>query len=603
VIKAGPRAVLALITALAFCMSAGAAEKVRVQLKWLHQFQFAGYYAALEKGYYRDAGLDAELIEGAPGVDPAHVVLEGRAEYGVGTPELLLARAAGEPIVVLGAIFQHSAYVFIAIEGTGIESIADLHGKRVMIEPQAAELYAYLRREQLPPDSLHIVPHTFSLATLTNKQVDAMSGYSTDEPFTLQSAHVPYLTFTPRAGGVDFYGDCFFTTESEIHAHPQRVRAFREATLNGWEYALKHPEEIIELLVTKYHSKKSREALAFEAMEMRDLIHPELIPVGYMYAGRWKHIMETYQELGMLKEPIDLDGFIYDPNPTTDLTWLYWVTGGALLLALATFGILLPVMRLNGRLKLEIEDRIAVEQMLDTARDASIRATQAKMEFVTHITHDLRTPVSSIIMQAELMDDGKLDPQRKEEVGVIKEAGEHLLTLVNDLLDMNRLEAGQIELANIPFKLEEALDPVVDVLGVAAKRKGIALTLSIPSDLPGLQGDPGRLRQILFNLAGNAVKFTDAGRVAIRASKTPAGWLRLEVADTGPGIEANDLAAIFDPFTRASGRKTRAKEGTGLGLAIVKRLAEAMGGRASVQSTVGAGSTFALELPILDRSP
>ncbi|MGH8045623.1 MAG: sensor histidine kinase, partial [Chthoniobacterales bacterium] len=294
------------------------------------------------------------------------------------------------------------------------------------------------------------------------------------------------------------------------------------------------------------------------------------------------------------------DKFLYDPSPKTNYAWLYWTTGTALALALCTFGILLPIWRLNGRLKLEIKDRIEVEKMLDTARDASIRASQAKMEFLTQITHDLRTPVSSIIMQAELMDTASLDAQRREEIGVIHEAGEHLLALVNDLLDMNRLEAGHVELADVPFRLEQALDPVIAVLGVAAKRKGISLAQTVDPSLPGLRGDPDRLRQILFNLAGNAVKFTDSGSVTMSATKSENGWLRLDVRDTGPGIESSELAAIFDPFTRASNHKTRAKEGTGLGLTIVKRFAEAMGGRVSVQSTLGSGSTFTLELPLLD---
>ncbi|MGH8045841.1 MAG: ABC transporter substrate-binding protein, partial [Chthoniobacterales bacterium] len=281
------------VLAILLLVPAHAADKVRVQLKWLHQFQFAGYYAAIEKGYYRDAGLDVTLIEGAPGVDPAKVVLNGSAEFGVGTPELVLERAAGAPIVVLGVIFQHSPYVFLALEGTGITDVAALAGKRVMIEPQAAELYAYLLHEGVNRGAVQIVPHTFSVQDLADGKVAAMSGYSTDEPFTLQSQHRRYLAFTPRAGGVDFYGDCFFTTEAQIHDHPARVRAFREATLKGWDYALKHPEEIIDLLVAKYHSRKSREALQFEAAQMRELMHPEIIPVGYMYAGRWKHIADT----------------------------------------------------------------------------------------------------------------------------------------------------------------------------------------------------------------------------------------------------------------------------------------------------------------------
>lgn len=120
--------------------AAGDLDHVRVQLKWLHQFQFAGYYAAIEQGFYRDAGLEVELIEGSPEVDPARIVLEGGAEFGVGTPEILLSLAEGKPLVVLGVIFQHSPYGILSLQESGISSVKDLFGKRIMIEPQAAEL-------------------------------------------------------------------------------------------------------------------------------------------------------------------------------------------------------------------------------------------------------------------------------------------------------------------------------------------------------------------------------------------------------------------------------------------------------------------------------
>lgn len=585
---------------LFFCGHAAAVEAVRVQLKWLHQFQFAGYYAAIEKGYYRDAGMEVELIEGAPGIDPAEVVLSGGAEYGVGTPELLLAKAEGKPIVVLGVIFQHSPYVFLALEEGPIDDVSNLAGARIMIEPQAAELYAYLRRELVPTEGMTVLPHAFSAEALVNGGVDAMSAYSTDEPFTLHHAGVPYATFSPRAGGVDFYGDCFFTTEREIREHPERVRAFREATLKGWEYALEHPEEIVDLILARYGSKKSREALLFEATEMRRLVHPEIIPIGYMYEGRWRHIMETYEELGMLDGPVDLTGFLYNPNPLKDYARIAWIAGGALVLVAGSLAILLPVWRLNRRLRMEVTERIEAGRLLEEARDAAVRAAHAKMEFLAQISHDLRTPVASILMQAELMEHDAVEPERQEEVKVIREAGEHLLGLVNDLLDINRLESGGIEFADEPFRMEDVVTPVADVLGVAARRKGLDMSVKVDAGLPGLSGDPARVRQILFNLVGNAVKFTDAGAVSINARRADDGGLRVEVADTGPGFPVEESERIFSPFARGPGGA--AKDGVGLGLAIVKRLAEAMGGRVWAQSVVGEGSRFIVELPLCEES-
>lgn len=591
----------ALLVVLGTGREACAVEKVRVQLKWLHQFQFAGYYAAVAKGYYRDAGLEVELIEGAPGIDPVNVVLEGRAEFGVGTPELLLSRAKGDPVVVLGVIFQHSPYVFLVLKESGIDDVTDLAGKRVMIEPQAAELYAYLRHEKVGLEGIEILPHTFSTEALVNGDVDVMSAYSTDEPFTLRKEGIPYLIFTPRASGVDFYGDCFFTTEKEIRERPDLVKAFYEATIQGWNYALENPEEIIEMIVTKYGSVKSREELRFEAEIMRDLMHPELVPVGYMHEGRWRHILETYRELNMLDGPVDLEKFLYNPDPKLNYTPFFWGMGGALVLAVGAWSVVLPIVRLNKRLRVEIDERIKIEKKLEAACDAAILASQARMDFLNQVSHDLRSPLNAIIVQTEILRENETDESIKDQLGVIEEAGDHLLTLVNDLLDMNRLESGHIELAEEVFPVTAVIDPVAKVLGVAAKRKGLNLSVEVEKNLPDLHGDPNRLRQILFNLVGNAVKFTDTGLVCIRAGRTDSGWLRLEVEDSGSGIADADFRRIFDPFERVHSHSKNPKEGSGLGLSIVKRLTEAMGGCVKVESQLAKGSRFWVELPVFAR--
>lgn len=326
------------------------AEHVRLQLKWQHQFQFAGYYAAVAQGYYREAGLDVELMEAEPGHDPVQTVLKGGAEYGVGTSELLLLRGAGQPVVVLATIFQHSPLVLLALHRAGVNDLHDLHDKPLMIEPQSAELFAYFRNEGIDPKTLHVVHHTFSTDDLLQGRVAAMSAYSTDEPFTLRAAGVEFLTFTPRAGGIDFYGDNLFTTEDEIRQHPARARAFRQASLRGWDYALAHPREMIDLILRDYGRRKSRSHLEFEAEQTALLMHPGLIEVGHMNPGRWRHIADTYAEFGMLPRGFPLEGFLYETNPTQNLRWLYWALAAACVLAVAGFGWLLPLLRLNRRL-------------------------------------------------------------------------------------------------------------------------------------------------------------------------------------------------------------------------------------------------------------
>lgn len=338
-------------------------EKVSLQLKWNHAFQFAGYYAALEKGYYREAGLDVELIEAAPGTDPLESVLSDRAQYGVGTSSLLLARKSGKPVVVLAAIFQHSPLVLVAREdktSNGTQGLHDIVGKRVMIEPQSDELIAYLKQEGIALDRLVQVPHSFQPDDLIEGRVDAMSAYVSNELYYLERARLDYQVYTPRTGGIDFYGDNLFTTEKELRAHPERVRAFREASLQGWQYAMQHPEEIVDLILTRYSKKHPRDFYLFEAQRMASLLRTDLIEVGYMNRGRWRHIADTYADLGLLPRNYRLDGFLYEPDAHRDLTTLY--IAFALLAAVSL--VALYIHRINRRLSRALSESRAAEERI-----------------------------------------------------------------------------------------------------------------------------------------------------------------------------------------------------------------------------------------------
>jgi signal transduction histidine kinase/CheY-like chemotaxis protein len=575
--------------------AAQAGERVRVQLKWVHQFQFAGYYAALSQGYYREAGLDVTLMPGEPDLDPADVVLAGRAEYGVGTPEVLLDYAHGKPLLVLAVIFQHSPYIFLSLEDSGIDDIVDLAGRKVMIEPQSAELYAYLHREQVPVNDLTLLPHTFSPQTLVKKEADAMSAYVTTEPYELARDGVPYSSFNPRSSGVDFYGDLLFTTQTHARRQSAQVKAFRAATLRGWDYAFKHEQEIIDLIVRDYDPTKDRGALEFEAREMRKLIHPEIIPIGYMYEGRWQHIEETYRELGMLKGEVNLGHFLYDPDPKPDYSWVYWLAGAALFTILGAVAVLLPLWRMNRNLR--------------HARDHAESANRAKERFVAMVSHELRTPMNGVMGFTSLLHRTPLNPEQAEYVRLIETSTASLSELISDLLDFSRIEAGRVELEIIPFHLRGALEDLVQFFAPMADKKDILLRYDPREPLPHyVLGDPARLRQILMNLLGNAIKFTDVGAVTLgvqveeiletRAKGPATPWLQFIVRDTGAGMGEEELARAFEPYAQANASIRRRYGGTGLGLAISRRLATQMGGHLVLSSTPGKGTLAVLRLPL-----
>lgn len=236
----------------------------------------------------------------------------------------------------------------------------------------------------------------------------------------------------------------------------------------------------------------------------------------------------------------------------------------------------------------------------DALAQEAMAASTAKSTFLAQVSHDLRTPLHAIVGMTEVLRAGPLDATQHKEVATISDAGDALLRLINDLLDLSRIEAGRIDLAREPFQIDDVLDQIADLMAPAAQRKGLAYIHWVEPGLPGgLIGDAERLRQTLFNLVGNAVKFTEQGNVIVRASRE-GSLLRIHVSDTGRGIAEEHLEGLFTPFNRGDPELARRIEGTGLGLAITRRLAEAMGGTVTVRSTLGEGTEFTVELPIVD---
>ncbi|MFG1462985.1 ABC transporter substrate-binding protein [Xanthobacter sp. DSM 24535] len=331
-----------------------ALEPVVIQLKWSHQFQFAGFYAALSRGFYRDAGLDVSLLEGGPAIDPVTVVLSGAAAFGVGNSSLLLDRAHGRPLVSLAAIFQHSPFVVLARRGDGIDGPADLAGRKVMIEEHSAEVLAYFHALGLWPGKLQMLPYGGDPMVLAQGDIAAISAYSTTEPFILLRKGVPYQTFNPRELGIDFYGDTLFTTSDIARDRPDLARAVRAATLRGWQYALDHPQEIIDLIRRDYATDVDSRPLEFEADAMRPLIIADVVDIGYQSEARWRRIADQFAAANMMPADFPLAGFIFEA-PKPSLRWLYLSLGAAAVLVAVAAFLAQRFYRLNRKLRHEME--------------------------------------------------------------------------------------------------------------------------------------------------------------------------------------------------------------------------------------------------------
>ena len=244
----------------------------------------------------------------------------------------------------------------------------------------------------------------------------------------------------------------------------------------------------------------------------------------------------------------------------------------------------------NARLFREIEDK---------SRQLEI-ASKHKSQFLANMSHELRTPLNAILGYTELIQDhiyGAVPDKVREVLERLEKSGRHLLGLINDVLDLSKIEAGQLTLTLTDYSLKQVIQTVVLAVEALAAEKALALKVALPPDLPPGRGDERRLTQVLLNLVGNAIKFTEAGEVRVEV-RVADGAFRVAVADTGPGIAAADQQKIFEEFQQADTSSTRKKGGTGLGLSIAKRIIELHGGQIGVESSLGQGATFWFTLPV-----
>ena len=918
---------LSLIVTPAAAAQSGELDPVTLQLKWTHAFQFAGYYAALEKGYYREAGLEVTIVEATPGVDPIKRVIDGEAQYGVGTSSLLLERKAGKPVVALAAIFQHSPYVLIARQQSATQTIHDLVGKRIMLEPQSEEILAYLKAEGVPRERITRVDHSYDLEDLIAGRVDAIAGYVTDQPYYLDRTNFPYQAYTPRSAGIDFYGDNLFTNEQELREHPARVKALRAASLRGWQYAMEHQEEIVDLILARYSQRHTRDYYLFEARQMVPLLRPDLTEIGYMNPRRWAHIAAVYAELGMMKPDFDLKGFLYDPNPPPpDLTWQYVLIGVSGSVAAALAGLAVYIHRINVRLRraaverkraakalqerereyrllfdgmlegfalheiicdssgkavdyrflscnpaferltglcakdvigrtvmevlpgtealwierygrvaltgvpdhfeefsqslgrhfevqafcpqpgqfvtafeditarrraegyremkqevLQIlnehgdwqgtiervlatlkvrtgfdavgirlqdgedfpyfaqqgfsegflrtentllersadgtvlrdkegnarlgctcglvisgktdpshplftsggsfwtndsfplldlpadqdprlnprnqcmhqgyasmalvpirnEDRIVglvhiddrrkgcftlemvqllegiashigaalmrkrAEEMLRTAKETAETATKVKEQFLAKLSHELRTPLTPVLLAAAQWETQTGIPAGlRDDLAMVRRNLELEARLLEDLLDVNRILYGKLSLRREVLSVHQVIAEALGTVAPSIQAKHLNLSLQLQASNDSVHGDPTRVKQILWNLLSNAMKFTpEGGSIVVSTANDLDGQFRVQVADSGMGIEPEVLARLFSPFEQGSQHVNHQYGGMGLGLSICKSMAEAHGGSITVASAgKNKGTTFTVRLPLTQVS-
>ena len=554
-------------------------KHVSLQLKWVHQFQFAGYYAARELGYYAAEGLDVSFIEGTPTTDYSRAVVSGSAQFGIDNSDILLNRVRGQPVVVLGVIFQHSPLILLSLRSSHLESPKDFVGKRVMVSEDAeAETYSIFRSEGIDAGRVKFMPHTWNLEDLVAGRTDAVSAYSTNEALQLRLRGIDYASLKPLTYGIDFYGDCIFTSEQELRRDPGTVAGFLRASLRGWDYAMAHPGELCDLILAKYSTQKTRQELLLEAEAMQDLIVPRLVPIGFMNPGRWKSIGDTYARLGTIPSSYSLDGFLYDPNrPLIDPRITKFASLAFLAIIAVSLAYIFILRAFNRRLETEVGARTRDLESLNSRLGVEIEERKAKETLLAdsltekevllrEIHHRVKNNLQ-IIMSIVNLEMGGIEEEST--LALLREIKNrvHSIALVHEHL-YESVGLGGIEMRGYIRALVREI--------VASYRMGETrvewdaevddLRLPIEVSIP--------LGLIIGELMANSLKYAfagrDRGRLEIRLLRDGQEML-LVVADDGNGH-----------LQRAASQTRR-----GIGLDLVEALVEQMSATMTVETDRG----------------
>jgi PAS domain S-box-containing protein len=355
-------------------------KHVTIKLHWEHQFQFAGIYAAKEKGFYRQAGLDVEILSGYN--HPYDEVENGNVDFGISGTGIVMEYMKGRPFVALGATFQSSPYVWLVKADSGIYSAADFIGRTINRQSEADDLTAIFLQQHVDTSKINFVPPSKNyLNDLISGRIDGVTAYISNEPFYMQEQNEPYRVISPRDYGINFYSDILFTTEQYIDDNPDLVDAFRNATYRGWTYTAEHTDEIIDLVLEKYNPQHKTPAhVHYEAEQLLKLSLYPTVEFGHITVSRWKQIADVYESLGINKKQRDLDEFIYT-EPDNEVLMFKW-----LVMILGSFSLVIIIFYLFKRhhnrilteeiqtktesIKQELENRSALEA---TAKQESLK--------------------------------------------------------------------------------------------------------------------------------------------------------------------------------------------------------------------------------------
>jgi len=575
-------------------------EKISVQLKWFNQYQFAGIYAAKEFGYYKDAGLDVLIKERDPSKNNIMQVINGDSQYGICDSAILKYRADGYPVKLLAAIFQHNAMVLISKKESGILSPYEIKGKKISYQYNLDDsiISSLLEFAHLKNNDYIKKEMDFSKMDFIRGDVDVTEAYVSIEPYWMEKKYnIKVNIIDPKNYGIDLYGDMIFTTQDEIDKHPQRVEAFKKATIKGWKLALENPEKVIDIMLKKYNTRNfDKNQLLYESKITRNLIAQNYIPLGTLEKAR----LETLKNIYLKKYSIEtinnaINSIIYDPKNEHNFFEKYILYIAILILVLFLLSTILLVY--NEKLKQQVKIRT---KELEKARMEAVKASEAKSSFLANMSHEIRTPMNAVMGFLEQLKKGELDTERLKIFDIIQDSNESLLCIINDILDLAKIQSNKMNISTIDTDLKRTIEHTVVLFDMASKNKSITIKTSISDEFPKcVHIDDVRIKQILNNLISNSIKFTPKhGTISIDLF-IKENNICIEVKDNGIGIAEENLNHIFNAFEQEDDSTTRKFGGTGLGLSISKKLIELMNGTITVESELSKYTKFTITIPLI----
>ena len=597
---------------------------ILIELPGKIDYRYAGFIAAVEKGFFEDAGYEVELSFGKTKEEIHKKLLQGEAIFSVCGSEIVLDHHSGKEVIATAAYFQRSPTVLVLKQEGSSTWLKEKAGYKLVFErKEPIEVLNMFHVQGLTVDDFKIDYNTNN--KINRFKAGQIDGFESDfliDYHYLKPLEMEYHIYNSDHFGAEFYDQVLYTSSSFYEKIKNDVDQFNEVVTQGWDYTLHNRGELINLLIDKYNFSDGKNLLHHQHWTVNNrLILPNLVNIGRMKGSRWANIQKTYAENGFLPEGYNSTDFYHKRGKLKRgvLSTYYVEIITAVSVVFLTLIIMIvfnrklmnmvnkrttelaevnwQLSKFNEELENKIHDRT---KELENALSKAEVANKAKSTFLANMTHEIRTPMNSILGFTQILKEKSHDPEIQKYLETINTSGQSLLRIINDVLDLSRVESGKFTLDYSRFNILRLIEETMNMYAEDVLSKNITMKFDHIDECPEfIYLDKDRLRQVLINIIGNAVKFTEEGLVEVKLTLEMVGPkdadVTIEVKDTGIGIPKENLESIFGQFEQAYDIHMH-YGGTGLGLAIAKQLVEMMNGTLEVNSTEGLGADFKISL-------